>query len=323
VGLYEREKGTDSHSGGCDCSSHSFGHILNHVSDFKLRGFGDQRFRITQSTKEDFVNKIKILTAVLLALLLTTFLISGCQSILVTRTGEKPSEVTETRQFDFSGFTKVEISTAFDYEITRADTYSISVTASTDVFEHIQVVQDGQTLKIEKHSVGTLWTFGDVYLKAVITMPLLNGLSGSGATHGVVSNFSSSEDLDIIVSGASSVELVEIAAGVMYLDISGASYVAGALKAEGIDLDISGASLIQLEGAASDIDIEASGSSHLKLAGLTVNNADVTLSGASDGSINAAGELDVQLSGASTLEYSGQPALTNMDISGGSTIKKK
>jgi len=257
------------------------------------------------------------------SLLLATLLSTGCQSILVTRTGERPSEETETRQFDFSGFTKVEISTAFDYEITRADTYSISVSASPASFEHIQVVQDGQTLKIEKRSAGTLWPFGDVYLKAVITMPLLNGLVGSGATHGVVSNFSSSEDLEIVMSGASSMEMVEIAAGDVTFIVSGASKVSGDLEAGNTDFEVSGASSVQLEGSAKDVVIYASGASRLKMADFHINNADITLSGASKGTINAAGELDVQLSGASTLEYIGQPTLVDMDISGGSTLKKK
>ena len=269
------------------------------------------------------MKKQRTLMAILVGLLLTALLISGCQSILVTRSGETGTEETETRQYNFTEFTRVDIGSTFSYEIEQSDSYSISITANNNLFDDIKVTKEGQTLKIEREIPWTLFDIGSDRPKAVITMPQLYGLDSSGATNGAVSRFSSTDDLDIIVSGASSVELVKITAGGIYFDISGASDVAGDLKTGGIDLDISGASLIQLEGTASDIDIEASGASHLNLAGLTVNNASVTFSGASDGTVNLNGRLDIKLSGASELEYTGEPTLGEMDITGASTLKRK
>jgi hypothetical protein len=69
--------------------------------------------------------------------------------------------------------------------------------------------------------------------------------------------------------------------------------------------------------------VDGSGASHLKLADLKVGNADVTLSGASDATINLAGRLDADLSGASTVEYIGEPTLGIMDTTGASTVKRK
>ena len=261
--------------------------------------------------------------AILAGLLLTTLLISGCQSILVTRNGEAETGETETRQYNFTEFTRVDIGSAFIYEIEQSDTYSITITANDNLFDDIKVVKEGQTLKIEKETPWTPFNIGSGGPRAVITMPQLYRLDSSGATNGVVSRFSSTEDLDIRVSGASSVELVEIAAGGTNFNVSGASDVTGALNAEGIDLDISGASSIQLEGAAGDIDIEASGASRLNLAEITVNDASVTLSGASLCTLNLNGRLDIELSGASKLEYIGEPLLGEMNISGASTLKKK
>ena len=268
----------------------------------------------------------KTLTAIIMAgLLLTTLLISGCQSILVTRTGEKPSGETETRQFDFTEFSRLEIGSAFSYEIKQSDTYSISITASDNLFDDIKVAKEGQTLEVSIDLPKIPWAVFNIgpSPKAVITMPQLYGLNSSGATNGIVSHFSSTDDLDFTVSGASSVELVKIVAGDVSFQVSGASTVSGDIKAEDIDLDVSGAGSVQLEGSASDIEIEASGASQLKLASLTVNDADITLSGASDCTLNLSGRLDTKLSGASTLEYIGEPTLGKMDITGASTLKKK
>jgi hypothetical protein len=264
------------------------------------------------------MKKPKTLMAILVGLLLTTLLISGCQSVLVTRSGDA-----ETRQFNFTEFTRVDIGSAFIYEVKQSNTYSISITANDNLFDDIKVAKEGQTLKIEREVPWTLFNFGSDRPKAIITMPELRGLDLSGATRGTVTNFSSTENLDVELSGASSLDLVGMSAGDVKFDISGASDVAGALKAEGIDLDISGASSIQLEGSANDMGIEASGASHLKLSGLTVNDANVTLSGASDCTLNLSGRLDIELSGASELEYIGEPTLGTMDITGASTLKKK
>jgi len=78
-----------------------------------------------------------------------------------------------------------------------------------------------------------------------------------------------------------------------------------------------------LEGSASDIAVEADGASRVKLAGFTVNNADVNLGGASTGTVNLDGRLDADLSGASKLEYIGEPTMGAINTSGGSKLSKK
>lgn len=271
------------------------------------------------------MNKIKTLTAVLLALLLTTLLISGCQTILVSKNGETETGETENRQYDFSEFTRVDISSAFSYEIMQSDTYSISITANNNLFDDIKVAKEGQTLIIGMEIPGAPWAVfnNNPNIKAVITMPQLQGLDSSGATHGIVADFSSTEKLDVTASGASSVELVEIIAADTTFDVSGASEVTGDIEAENMELEVSGASTVQLKGSADSIAAGGSGASHLKLADLKVGNANIILSGASDGTVNLDGKLDAELSGASTLEYIGEPTLGNMDISGASKLKRK
>jgi len=271
------------------------------------------------------MKKPKILAAVLSVLLLATLLISGCQTILVSKNGETETGETETRQYDFSEFTRVDISSAFSYEIRQSDTYNISITANNNLFDDIKITQEGQTLIIGMEFPEVPWAIFKVApsLKAVITMPQLDGLDSSGATHGTISEFISTDTLDITVSGASSIELVKIAAGDIIFDVSGASKVTGDIETKNIALEVSGASAVQLKGSAGSIAADVSGASHLKLADLKVGNANVILSGASNGTINLDGSLDAKLSGSSRLEYIGEPALGIMDITGASKLKKK
>lgn len=194
------------------------------------------------------MKKSRTLMVTVIALLLTTLLISGCRGILVTRNGDVDLGEMETRQFDFTEFTDVDIGSAFSYEIKQSDTYSISIMAYENLFDGISVTKEGQTLKIESEALWTIFNIGFDRPKAVINMPLLHSLDSSGATNGIVSGFSSTDNLEITVSGASSMELVEMVAGGIYFDVSGASDISGTLEMENIYLEVSGASSIQLEG---------------------------------------------------------------------------
>ncbi|MFC1872762.1 GIN domain-containing protein [Chloroflexota bacterium] len=272
------------------------------------------------------MNKIKKLTAVLLVLLLTTYLITGCQTILVSKNGETETGETETQQYDFSEFTRVDISSAFSYEIIQSDIYSVSITANNNLFDDINVAKEGQTLIIGMEFPKITWGIkinNNPRPKVVITMPQLQDLDSSGATSGIVANFNSAADLDVTASGASTVELVKISVADVIFDVSGASKVTGDIKAQNMELEVSGASTVQLKGSGGSIATDVSGASHLILADLKVENAYIIFSGASNGTVNLEGNLDVELSGASTLEYIGEPVLGIIAIAGASQLKKK
>jgi len=206
----------------------------------------------------------------------------------------------ETEEYAFTDFTEVEISSAFEFEIEQSGSYNISVTADDNVIDYVQVSQVGQTLKI---GLRTVTWFGPVTLRTSVTMPELRGLTVSGASRGDIYDFSSTEDVDITVSGASRVN--------------------GDITAGNVEFDISGASTIQLDGSADDMVASVSGASRLNLDDFTVNNADVNFSGASRGTVNLDGRLDADLSGASRLWYIGEPTMGDINTSGASTISKK
>ena len=256
----------------------------------------------------------KVMVTILVAALLISIMSAGCEGV-VTGSGKL-----ETKQYNFSDFNRVDIGYAFEVEIVQSSSYSISVTADDNLFEYIQVAKEGETLKIDLKGIISL---GRVTLKAEITMPQLRGLELSGATRGIVSGFSSTENLDIEVSGASSLDLTDISAGDVKFEVSGASKVTGDIAADNTDFDISGASTAQLEGSSMDIIVDASGASRVKLAAFIVNNADVKLSGASSGTVNLDGRLDIDLSGASKLEYIGEPTMGTINITGASSLSKK
>lgn len=257
----------------------------------------------------------KAIVAVLVAVLLASGLLAGC-------VGWVPgSGKLETQEFNFSDFTRVEVGYAFEVEVVQSDSYSVSITADDNLFGYIQVSKAGETLRVRLR-LGTTIT-GPATLRAEITMPNLYGLDLSGATHGTVQGFSSPHDFIVELSGASSLDMVDMSAGDIKSAISGASKVSGDIAAADAEFGVSGASTLELQGSADDITIEASGASRVELDNFPVNNADVTLSGASRATVKLDGRLDADLSGASKLSYIGEPTMGTINTSGGSTLSRK
>jgi hypothetical protein len=237
---------------------------------------------------------IIIAVVVVVAVLCAVLVLRGWPGVLIG------SGNLETEQYAFGNFTRVEISSAFEFEIKQSSSYSINVTADDNVIDCVQVSQDGPTLKIRLETVSGLRL---VTLRASVTIPQLHGLTVSGASHGTVSGFSSTEDLDITVSGA--------------------SRITGDITADDIAFDVSGASTIQLEGSADKMVAAVSGASRFNLADFAVNDVDVNISGASTGTVNLDGTLDANVSGASTLFYIGEPVMGTISVSGASTLTRK
>ncbi len=121
-------------------------------------------------------------------------------------------------------------------------------------------------------------------LRVQITMPSLSRLEISGGTHGTAEGF---------------------------------------ISTVGFEIDASGGSRAQVSGRASDLVATASGGSQIDSSDFAVTNANVNLSGGSQANVNASGTINGDLSGGSRLFYSGNPNISNITVSGGSTILKE
>jgi hypothetical protein len=223
------------------------------------------------------------------------------------------------QEFGVSDFANVEVDCAFLFEITRADTYSVAITASEELFNYINVIKSGNTLRL---SLKPVRFHTRPTLKAVIAMPVLSRLRQSAATEGVVRGFRSQEPFDLSLSGASTLD-VDIEAGETKFEISGASKVSGNIKIRDAEITLSGSSHAELRGSANSVVLNAWGATSLDLSAFVINNATICLKGASRATINVTEQLDIDLSGASRVDYFGHPNLREINIAGASTLNQR
>jgi hypothetical protein len=242
----------------------------------------------------------------LLALLLVFGMIvpsiAGCTFSTVGGSVVTGSGRTTTKDYDFSGFTKVNVGSAFQTDIKQGQGYSTSVTIDDNLVDYLDVRVDGDTLTIglkPRLSLG----FRNTTLKAAITMPDLQGLDLSGATRTNVTGFSNTLPANVQVSGASQLR---------------GGYTTGQMR-----LQASGASTVELVGSTGALDIEASGASTVRFDNLKSTDTNVRASGASNVTVNPSGRLTGDASGASTVAYVGNPTTVQVNTSGASNVRKK
>lgn len=278
--------------------------------------------------------KKTILVIGLITIMLAAGLLGGCY-----RATEDNGKLS-TKTFDYTDFTGIEVLDDFDLEITYADHYSITISGTDKAMNRLEVTKTGDTLKISLGGWKWFWLWHNSP-KAVITLPVLRSLEVGGASSGFVSGFKSANDFSLRLSGASRLDLemetgdftskisgasdldIDLVADSFKADVSGASTLKGSLETGKTDIELSGASDVRLAGSGTDLILYASGASGARLTGFSVVNADVTLSGASDANIDVSVKLDINISGASSLDYYGEPSLGKTQISGSSDLNHK
>jgi hypothetical protein len=229
-----------------------------------------------------------------------------------------------TKEYNLSGFNRIQVKFPIDLEIVRAEAYGVHAEGNDTQLDHLKITQEGDRL-IVSYGINLMSVLAAPFsrMHARISMPDLREFNLSGAAHGTIRGFTSSNDFGLYVSGASQLDISDMETGNMKWDLSGASRIHGDIKASTFDLKVSGASRIDLRGSARDIDMYIAGASHIELDDFTVENAKVRLVGASHAIVNLTGKLEVRLEGASRLEYEGQPTMGDVQVTGASTLKKR
>jgi len=241
----------------------------------------------------------KALSALIIVLLVVGIVVMAIGAVFVFL-WVSPGNI-KTENMEFSGFSNVEAGSAFQVNITQSDNFSVKISAGENIFDRIQITQEGQTLKIQ---INPGIFFGTLNAKAEITMPTLNSLDIAGATHGTVDGFNNSDQFVAKVSGASFLELTNFMVADVDFELSGFSHLTGS-------------------GTGNNLTSTVSGGSNLDLTNFQVDNANINLSGGSHATVKLDGRLDVQASGASSLEYIGEPTLGTINTSGASSINKR
>jgi hypothetical protein len=204
---------------------------------------------------------------------------------------------------NLSGFTTINLSSAFDVYISQGNQDAVAVSASDEsATKRIKTYVSGGVLYIAFDAKGWSWfSWKNNKLKAYVTVKHLEKLA---------------------VSGACNVSFVDaITSDRLFVSISGASDIKGPVKVNSLKVGASGASNISLSGTATESDFNISGACSIKSIDLVTENCAVVASGASSIRLTINQSLKSNISGASDIRYKGTVSRFDTKSSGASSIK--
>jgi hypothetical protein len=208
--------------------------------------------------------------------------------------------VAETRTLNFKDFNEVAVASGIRVSIKQGNTYQITATGIPDELKRLQVKQSGKHLEFK---MPNNFQFRGDPISLDITMPALLGLDLIGGSNG---NFT-----------------MDIGSQPFKADVSGGAELRGQIRSGDIDLTISGGSRATLSGSGQRLSLDGSGGAGGNLSmdiGSQPFKAD--LSGGSElrGKIRS-GDIDLTLSGGSTVTLSGSGRRLSIDGSAASQFE--
>jgi hypothetical protein len=198
-------------------------------------------------------------------------------------------------------FASIDVEGNMNVYVKQDSSSSVRVVADEDLMQYIIIEADGNTLHIKPKNGANLRSSQGI--KVYVSNLSYKNFEVSGASDIYSENkITSNEEIVIEVTGASSVEME--------------------LHSPSVDADLTGASSVTLRGETKKFTADASGASGIRCFQLMTEETDVEVSGASHAKVFASIKISSTASGASGVEYKGNPSLSGESISGASSVRK-
>ena len=223
-------------------------------------------------------------------------------------------------QMSHSGFNVLDINAPFDVTVIQDTEYSVTIMVDDNILDHVQVAQMDQTLSID---LNPYYAYNDVTLKAVITVPFLEGLELSSASTVTVidsASLPSVSSFSVVVDDASHLLLGSIVADLITVNVKDGGKATITALASTASVTVDRGSSLQMNGSAYDLSLTVTGASTADLKDFAVSEASTTISDASEAWVNVDGALRPDITGGSSLYYRGSVTLISPNIAGASSI---
>jgi hypothetical protein len=236
--------------------------------------------------------KTRIVLSFIIAAGLGASLLSSCHIGCIKGSH---NQITDKRQI--GNFEKIDVSGGFVINMKQDSSNTLTVTADDNVMKYIRTEVSGTKLRIFTRKD----ICGDKPIAIDLGVKNLKEIKGSGAVELVSEGRVAVQDLKLELSGASKVDMD--------------------LNAANIKTKASGATEINLKGQATSHDLHVSGAGKIFATDLVVGSYKIETSGAVNCKINVLKSLITNTSGASEIQYKGNPETIKTHKSGASEIK--
>ncbi len=231
-------------------------------------------------------------------------------ALTVSSIGATASAETVTITPDLKDFSRVELRTAADVDITVGEDFSVTVTADDKLLEKTEVIVKGDRLLIKRKNEDERSFFNwnrDGEMEVVITMPMIEEMeiNGSGDTNirGV-----DSQELELNINGSGNLDVTG-KANSLEVSINGSGDInMEEVTGGNVDASINGSGDIEIYGGACQtIEIDINGSGNISARDVECQDANVEVSGSGDSVVYASNQIVFDSYGSGEVEVYGKP----------------
>ena len=234
-----------------------------------------------------------ILNILVIATALSLSMLSSCRFGCTKGSGH---QVTQTNKV--SDFTRIDISGGFKVNLKQDSSQIVSINADDNLMKYIRTSVNGDRLRI--YTSRNICGSGEMVIN--IGVKSLESIKSSGA-------------IDLNSDG-------KLVTKDLHFELNGASKINMDLDAANVTTEGSGSAEINLKGQATSHTISLSGSGKVYALDFVVGSYDIETTGASHCEINVLHNLNVNTTGASEIQYRGNPTNVNNHKTGASSLTK-
>ncbi|MFK8057457.1 MAG: head GIN domain-containing protein [Saprospiraceae bacterium] len=211
----------------------------------------------------------------------------------------------QSKSFTPGAFDMVAVNYGIDAVIKKGAKHSVSIEADQSVLDVVQVVVEGEQMKItfdQKDWNRLSKSALRKGIKATIITPALSGVLANGGSDVVSKDKWSGDSFKMTANGGADLTLI--------VDVKNLKVVCN------------GGADIYLSGSADKVKMTANGGADIEAENLMTKDADLTANGAGDISINVSKSLKARANGGSDIEYYGNATMIDVRANGGSDIDR-
>ncbi|WP_170113612.1 head GIN domain-containing protein [Mucilaginibacter yixingensis] len=219
--------------------------------------------------------------------------LSSCNTTCVKGSGKESSEDRKVESF-----TKLRLLGGYKVLLKQDSSFSVHVSADDNLLQYIRTSNSGNELKIKTEK--NICSNHDITL--TIGVKNLEAIECSGAVELSNQDTLRVQDLEMKLNGASKVDM--------------------SINADRLTTRGAGSTNVKLRGQATTHDVKMTGAGSLDAFDFVVSGYDIETTGAVHSKINVLKDLTVHSTGASELQYKGNPSNVSTSKTGAADIKK-
>jgi hypothetical protein len=230
----------------------------------------------------------------MLAVGLAVVFLSACVQVVIG------SGDVRTEELSVAPFTELELVGSATVIVERGERQRVEVEAQPNILDILETRTSGDRL-ILGETTGVGYTPSEPVTFRV-TVPRLE---------------------EVEVSGSGEVSLPDARADRMVVRVSGSGTISLSGAVDDLRVAIDGSGSVTASGSAKELRVDVSGSGSFEGVELSVEDADVRVSGSGSAAVKASGRLEADVSGSGSIAYVGEPAELETSIEGSGSIRRR